>query len=149
HVDVRLPAKDPPEPLAAPRDGARAPGHARAPRRSRRPPASRAGAHRGGDPAPPGLPEPDAPPPHSASRQRELDGVGPRQTASPTAPAPARRSRSCPPSATSRALRAGPPPPPGAATPRQFLYARSETIMGGTSEIQRNVIAQRILGLPR
>src|SRR5262245_10077071 len=32
---------------------------------------------------------------------------------------------------------------------RQFLYARSETIMGGTSEIQRNVIAQRILGLPR
>jgi alkylation response protein AidB-like acyl-CoA dehydrogenase len=33
--------------------------------------------------------------------------------------------------------------------PRHFLYARSETIMGGTSEIQRNVIAQRILGLPR
>ena len=33
--------------------------------------------------------------------------------------------------------------------PRQFLYARSETIMGGTSEIQRNVIAQRMLGLPR
>jgi len=32
---------------------------------------------------------------------------------------------------------------------RAFLYARSETIMGGTSEIQRNVIAQRILGLPR
>lgn len=34
-------------------------------------------------------------------------------------------------------------------TPRDYLYARSETIMGGTSEIQRNVIAQRILGLPR
>ena len=32
---------------------------------------------------------------------------------------------------------------------RDYLYARSETIMGGTSEIQRNVIAQRILGLPR
>jgi alkylation response protein AidB-like acyl-CoA dehydrogenase len=32
---------------------------------------------------------------------------------------------------------------------RSFLYARSETIMGGTSEIQRNVIAQRLLGLPR
>ncbi len=32
---------------------------------------------------------------------------------------------------------------------RDYCYARSETIMGGTSEIQRNVIAQRILGLPR
>jgi alkylation response protein AidB-like acyl-CoA dehydrogenase len=32
---------------------------------------------------------------------------------------------------------------------RDFLYSRSETIMGGTSEIQRNLIAQRILGLPR
>ena len=37
----------------------------------------------------------------------------------------------------------------GGSIPRHFLYARSETIMGGTSEIQRNVIAQRILGLPR
>jgi alkylation response protein AidB-like acyl-CoA dehydrogenase len=32
---------------------------------------------------------------------------------------------------------------------RTYLYSRSETIMGGTSEIQRNVIAQRLLGLPR
>ena len=42
---------------------------------------------------------------------------------------------------------------PGAATAediaRMYMYSRSETIMGGTSEIQRNVIAQRILGLPR
>lgn len=37
----------------------------------------------------------------------------------------------------------------GAEIARDYLYARSETIMGGTSEIQRNVIAQRILGLPR
>lgn len=37
----------------------------------------------------------------------------------------------------------------GGAICRDFLYSRSETIMGGTSEIQRNVIAQRILGLPR
>jgi alkylation response protein AidB-like acyl-CoA dehydrogenase len=32
---------------------------------------------------------------------------------------------------------------------RDYMYSKSETIMGGTSEIQRNVIAQRILGLPR
>ncbi len=32
---------------------------------------------------------------------------------------------------------------------RDYLYSRSETIMGGTSEIQRNLIATRILGLPR
>jgi alkylation response protein AidB-like acyl-CoA dehydrogenase len=47
------------------------------------------------------------------------------------------------------ALRSGPLALGGGAVPRHFLYARSETIMGGTSEIQRNVIAQRILGLPR
>jgi alkylation response protein AidB-like acyl-CoA dehydrogenase len=45
------------------------------------------------------------------------------------------------------ALRSGPHALDG--IPRHFLYARSETIMGGTSEIQRNVIARRILGLPR
>jgi alkylation response protein AidB-like acyl-CoA dehydrogenase len=32
---------------------------------------------------------------------------------------------------------------------REYLYSRSETIMGGTSEIQRNLIATRMLGLPR
>lgn len=37
----------------------------------------------------------------------------------------------------------------GGTVPRAYLYAFGETIMGGTSEIQRNVIAQRILGLPR
>ncbi|HJQ83825.1 MAG TPA: acyl-CoA dehydrogenase family protein [Candidatus Binatia bacterium] len=33
--------------------------------------------------------------------------------------------------------------------PRQWLYDRSMTIAGGTSEVQRNIVAQRILGLPR
>jgi len=31
----------------------------------------------------------------------------------------------------------------------QFLYHRSMTIAGGTSEVQRNIVAQRVLGLPR
>ena len=29
-----------------------------------------------------------------------------------------------------------------------YLYSRAQSVMGGTSQIQRNLIAQRILGLP-
>jgi acyl-CoA dehydrogenase len=32
---------------------------------------------------------------------------------------------------------------------RQFLYSRADTIYGGSSEIQRNVIGERALGLPK
>jgi alkylation response protein AidB-like acyl-CoA dehydrogenase len=32
---------------------------------------------------------------------------------------------------------------------RSFLWNRSLTIAGGTSEVQRNVIGERLLGLPR
>jgi alkylation response protein AidB-like acyl-CoA dehydrogenase len=32
---------------------------------------------------------------------------------------------------------------------RQYLYDRSMTIAGGTTEVQKNIVAQRILGLPR
>jgi alkylation response protein AidB-like acyl-CoA dehydrogenase len=35
------------------------------------------------------------------------------------------------------------------AWPLRFLYDRSMTIAGGTTEIQRNITAERILGLPR
>ncbi len=31
---------------------------------------------------------------------------------------------------------------------RTYLYSRAQSVMGGTSQIQKNIVAQRILGLP-
>ena len=39
--------------------------------------------------------------------------------------------------------------PTGSRWARQFLQDRAMTIAGGTSEVQKNIVAQRILGLPR
>ena len=33
--------------------------------------------------------------------------------------------------------------------PNLFLYSRADTIYGGTNQIQRNIIAERALGMPR
>jgi alkylation response protein AidB-like acyl-CoA dehydrogenase len=38
---------------------------------------------------------------------------------------------------------------PVSVTQSAFFYSRSETIWGGTAQIQRNIVGERILGLPR
>jgi alkylation response protein AidB-like acyl-CoA dehydrogenase len=39
--------------------------------------------------------------------------------------------------------------PSGGRWPHLFMYSRGRTIAAGTSEVQRGIIAQRVLGLPK
>ena len=50
------------------------------------------------------------------------------------------------------AARVGPGPPPkwsGESWSHGFLYAPALTVGGGTAEVQRNIVAEKVLGLPR
>ncbi len=43
----------------------------------------------------------------------------------------------------------GPAAPLWGQWPRQWLWSKAASIAGGTSEVQRTIIGDRILGLPR
>ena len=106
------------------------------PRRSAR--SGRVGARADGDAAPARLPPALGTPRRRRARARRLD----RQAADDVGRADRRdarrsrcRARSAATDADDVALKV-------------YLYSRAQSVMGGTSQIQKNIVATRILGLP-
>jgi hypothetical protein len=80
---------------------------------------------------------------HKAAMELALDIVGPEAMLVDAGPA----SGSWP--ATSRDADSLRPGYPSSSMMSAFFFSRSETIWGGTSQIQRNIVGERVLGLPK